>query len=283
MIKKIISALAIVAASFTAQADDLIIATGGEGGGYERLGYYIKQNIDQQSDRYKVDFDTELMNTNGSVENIELLSDGTAKIAIVQADALSVMPPKVPFRAKSAYTEYGFWLFNKDHGIEDLSDIEGSKEYAIAIVEGSGSEVMLRSFVQEDNGYKPNLENAVFAMDNYDAADIVSEGRYQGKKVAGMIYIGSKVPSEIARDFGNIRIGEMTDSDFNDAKDVNGDSLYESCDIESNRTSGLKTSTTLNPDTVCVKAMVVYADTFADRKEVRAIKKGINKSVRGYK
>lgn len=281
--KKLLIALGLLSGLGSAFADDLVIATGGEGGGYERLGKIVAQEIKQQSDKKGVNFDFEVINTNGSVENIELLNDGDAQIIVVQADALNVNKPSLPIRSKSAYTETVFWIFNEKNDKEDLSDIEGSDEYLVVLVEGSGATVTMQSFVQEDKGYTKNLEMAIYADDNYDAADIVSEGRYNGKKVAGMLYVGKTIPNEIARDFKGLVIGELTDSDFNDAKDVNGEDLYKSCDITSNSIKGMTTSTLFKPSSICVDAMVVYADTFEDSKEERVVKKGINKALRGYK
>lgn len=277
--------LLLVTAMFSASvmSNDLVIATGGEGGGYESLGKTLKQYIQKQAARKQVDFDFEVINSNGSVENIELLNDGDAQIAIVQADALNVNKPSVPVRTKSAYKETVFWIYNKKNGVEDLEDIEGSDKKLVVLVDGSGATITMKSFVQEDKGYSKNLENAVYADDNYDAADIVSEGRYNGKQVAGMLYVGKSIPVEIAKDFKGLAIGELTDSDFNDAKDIAGEPLYTNCDVETVKINGMATSTIFDPSTICVNAMVVYADTFETRAETKAVKKGINKALRSYK
>ncbi len=279
--KKLLLATVFLSASVI--ADDLVIATGGEGGGYESLGKAIAQQVKKQSSKRGVDFDIEVVNSNGSVENIELLNDGDAQIAIVQADALNVNRPTVQVRTKSAYQETVFWIYNKKNGVEDLEDIEGSDKELIVLVDGSGATITMKSFVQEDKGYSKNLESAIYADDNYDAADIVSEGRYNGKRVAGMLYVGKSIPSEISKDFTGLAIGELTDSDFNDAKDIGGESLYKNCDVLTNKIGGMSTSTIFKPSTICVNAMVVYADTFESKGETRVIKKSINKALRGYK
>lgn len=270
----------------TAFAADINIATGGEGGTYERMGALVQKNIETQSSRFDVQPNINVLNTNGSVENIQMMNDGSAQIIITQMDALNVMPPRGPYRVKRAYNETAFWIYNEANDYNDLEDIEGKKDVSLVIVDGSGAEVTMRSFVMEDDGYKVNLDNAVFADSVYDAADIVSEGKYNGKTIAGMIYVGAKIPSEIAYDFTNLRVGEMTDSDFNDATGSDGEPLYTSCSIKQSQTSGMRTSTFGSPDTVCVSSAVVYS-TDSDYKETstrdfeNAIKRGINKSVRG--
>lgn len=285
--KNFFKALALTSAiaATTAHATDIAITTGGEGGMYERIGYAISQQIKAQAQRKKTSFDVEVINSNGSIDNIELMNEGDANIAIVQADALNVNEPRISYKAKTAHTETVFWIYNKKNGFKDLGDIEGSKKALMVIVDGSGAMTTIQSFVNEDGGYKANLDNAILADDLYDAVDIVSEGKYNGSKVAGVLYVGGKIPSEIVSDFGNkVAIGEATDSDFNDAKDVNGDKLYTNCEVSDRQMNGMKDDKWGSPDTVCMKAMVVYSTQGYDNpKELKIIKKAVNKAVRGLK
>lgn len=279
--KKLIIAILSAALSVSAFAEDFKISTGGEGGGYERLGKLIVSNVSNQAKKKKVELEFEVLNSAGSVENIELFNDGEVQAIIVQSDALNVMPLSVPYKAKAAHSEYVFWIYNKDNGYSDLEDIEGNEDVLMVIVDGSGGMITMRSFVAEDGGYETNLENAILADDLYDAADIVSDGKYRGKKVAGVLYVGSSIPAEIVADFSkNIAVGEATDGDFNDAEDVNGGSLYTECSIPKERLSGMSTPTWGEADTLCLEAMVVYTTEFEQSKAVRAIKKGINKALR---
>lgn len=282
--KKTLLAIALAATTFTANANDINIASGGEGGNYEWLAKKITGQISQQAEKKKVNFNFEVLNTNGSIENIELFNEGDANIAIVQADALNMLKPSESFKSKTAYTETVFWLYNKQHDKHDIEDIEGSDEYLMVIIDGSGADVTMQSFVAEDAGYKDNYENAIIAGDLYDAIDIVSEGTYNGKKVAGALYVGFSIPTEIATDFkSKVGIGEATDGDFNDATDINGNKLYKTCEIKKAQTSGMKVATWGSPDTVCLNSLVIYRDDFGGRKEQKIIKKAITKSVRGLK
>ena len=172
----------LLSASLSVNATDLVITTGGEGGSYERLGHLISSSIQNQSSKKSLNISTAIENSNGSIENIEKINDGTAQIAIVQADALNVLKPKVPIKSKSAHTETVFWIFNTKNGFESLEDIEGEKDILMVLVDGSGAQVTMQSFVNEDGGYKVNLDNAVLADDLYEAAEIVAEGRINGKK-----------------------------------------------------------------------------------------------------
>lgn len=283
--KTIFSALlaaSLASLSWTVHADDFIIATGGEGGGYEHAGKTISSEISKIANKKEIDFEAEVVNSAGTVENLEGLEAGQYQMVIAQADGLNLNP--VPgTKAKGLYTETVLWIYNVKNGIKDLDDLEKKKKgYVMVLVAGSGAEVTMQSFVQEDEDYKIHYDNAYLADDNYEAADIVAEGTFNGKKVAGMLYVGKQIPNEIAEDFKHaLGVGEATDSDFNDAKDVNGNTLYQKCTINKRGLKGLKSATTFSDlDTVCVKAMVVYSTEVEDKRLLKAISKGINKAKR---
>ena len=142
----------------------------------------------------------------------------------------------------------------------------------------------MRSFAAEDSGYQENFESAIYADDFYDAASRVADGKVGSTKIAGMLYVGSGIPQEIASDFGrDIGIGEATDGDFNDATDVNGDPLYTTCTVDKLKISGLETSSWSSPDTVCLSAMVVYSTEFDEKSELKAVQKGVTKATRNLK
>ena len=266
-------------------SDDFNIATGSEGGSYERLGKNVAAQIDKLGRKKNIEFDFKILNTTGSGENIEMFNDGEAQAIIVQADALSVMPPTIQYKAKTAHTETVWWIYNTKNGFKDIEDIEGKKKVNMVLIEGSGAVFTMRNFVQEDSGYQVNYDNAVYADDLYDAADIVCEGRSGSSKVAGLLYVGGSIPVEIKGDFKNcLSIGEATDGDFDDAKDVNGDKLYNDCKISKSRYQPMKGSNSFSDErTICVKAMVVYTTEFEEKGASKIVKKGINKAMRGIK
>ncbi len=112
-------------------------------------------------------------------------------------------------------------------------------------------------------------------------------------EIAGMLYIGraGKITTDITEDFGNqILIGEVNDSSFENAKDANDNPLYTHCSVDSAAASGLKTSTTLAPDTYCLRAQVVYNNDYhkdlpakEQRLVRRAVDKGINSIVKAVR
>ena len=282
--KKTILATAILLSGAMAQAsDDFTIATGSEGGSYERLGRSIAASINKQGKRKDIEFDFEILNTNGSGENIELFNDGEAQAIIVQSDALAVTPPTVSFKAKAAHTETIWWIYNTKNDISDIEDIEGTKKTVMVLVGDSGAVITMQNFVNEDKGYQKNFDSAVYADDLYDAVDIVCSGKSQKGKVSGLLYVGGSLPAEIRSDFKNcVSVGEATDGDFDDAKDINGDKLYTDCKINKNRYLPLKGSNGWSDEkTICVSAMVVYSTDFEEKGAAKVVKKGINKALRG--
>lgn len=282
MKKVILLAAALVGFSLTAVADDFAIATGSEGGGYERLGHKLVGSINKQARKKDIRFDFEVLNTNGSIENIDLFNSGEAQAAIVQADALNIKKPTASFKAKTAHQEKVWWLYNLKNKYEDLDEIEGKKDLRMVLIDDSGAVVTMQSFVAEDEDYEINYSTALYADDFYDAADMVCEGKSDSKKIAGMLYVGKSIPAEIAQDFkGCVGIGEATDSDFNDAKDVNNEPLYTNCKIERNQLQGMKGGSWGGQNTVCVNAMVIYSNSFEEKEVNRVVKKGVNKALRG--
>lgn len=270
--------MATVMASATAQASDLVtISTGTEGGGYWTKGL----NVASALKRKKVG--SQVIPSNGSVENIERMNDGEADVIIAQADALNLHPIDVPHRARTAGSEYIMWIYNTKLGYTDIENIEGKTDVRMVLIADSGSTVTMQSFVQEDAGYKPNFQKAIIADDFYAAAEIVADGKYKGSKVAGLLYVGSKVPTgdDGVTDFVNqLGVGEATDGDFNDAEDVNGEPLYTNCTIPKKLMGGLKGATWTEPDTVCVNAMIVANTEHPLYK--KEIKRAINKVVKAY-
>lgn len=100
-----------------------------------------------------------------------------------------------------------------------------------------------------------------------------------------------KITSDITEDFGNqILIGEINDDSFASSKDANNNPLYTHCSVDKQATSGLKTSTTLAPDTYCLRAQVVYDNEYhkdlpskEQRTVRRAVDKGINSIVKAVR
>lgn len=275
--------------SLSATAGDFNIYTGVEGGGYYRTGVKIGAAIENQADKINkklnkkgkepVGFDVEVVESNGSVENIEALNDGDAQAIMVQMDALNVTKPINKVKVRKTGTEPVLWIYNKEHGYKDLDSAEGRKDSTIVVVEGGGGYVTLQNFILEDEDYGNNP--IIEAMDLDDALDIVAEGEYEGQRVVGMVHVSASLPAEIVKEYASyVSIGEATDSDFNDATDIEGNKLYVNCEVNLKRMGGLSANTWTNPDTVCVDSAFVWDVSELNRNEQKVVQKAVRSSIK---
>lgn len=278
--KKLLCVVALMCLASVGQAKGFTIATGDVDGGYNRTGKLIASYIETQARKTKgVSMRADTQPSNGSIENLELLNSGEVQGIMVQADALYLNPPSVPVGIKTAYPEYVFWIYNKKLAIEDFGDLEGNEEMKIAVVDNSGTVVTLNAFAKADDGYQWQADNYLIADDLYDAADMVSEGRSGKSKVVGMLYVGKRIPSEIAEDFSRtLAIGEVNDLQFNNPVGQDGEPIYVECSIEAGNTSGMTTASWGKPDTLCVNSQFVYVKS--DKKVDKLIKKAVTKALR---
>jgi hypothetical protein len=285
-------ALAALASQATAAPAPLTFCTGGEGGFYQDLGTAIGTAIVKRTGA-----ELDVLTTGGSVENAELLKDGDCVIAIMQADVTSTASLPADIKVVDAHTEVVYWLHGKN-GVDDFGKMEDNsvaKKYAFAAVSGSGALTTVKNWIATDRDY---ADARIVEFDDwYSAAEAVSQG-YVTKagiriEIAGMLYIArpGKLSSDITEDFSQqILIGEVNDSSFENAKDINGNPLYTPCSVDSKFTSGLKTSTLGSPDTYCLRAQVVYNNAYhagLDKREARevrrAVDKGINSTVKAVR
>jgi hypothetical protein len=117
------------------------------------------------------------------------------------------------------------------------------------------------------------------------AAEAAANGqtRSAGKevKIAGMLYVGRAgfLPGAITNDYSqDLTVGEINESNFAKAMDYNGTQLYTECEIQKSDTGPLKVDTYLKPDTLCMRAQVVfnndYVNAMADTDQ-RAMRKAV--------
>lgn len=268
----------------TATPATLTFCSGGEGGFYESLAEAIGKAIVKNTGTQ-----LEVLNTGGSVENAQLLKDGDCNLAIMQADVTSSMPMPSDIKVSDAHTEVVYWLHGKT-GVDDFGKMENddvAEKYAFAAVSGSGALVTVKNWIKTDKDYEG--ARIVEFDDWYSAAEAVAQGYVSRAgvriEIAGMLYIGraGKITSDITEDFGSqILIGEVNDDSFAGAKDANDNPLYTHCSVDAQAATGLKTSTTLNPDTYCQRAQVVVNNDYYKQlpaKEQRVVRRSIDKGI----
>ncbi|ARV77225.1 hypothetical protein FDI21_gp054 [Pseudomonas phage Noxifer] len=281
--KNVFLAVLMMASASAMAAPTLTVCTGGQGGAYEALGKDIGKAI---VDKVKVTSPTELqvLNTGGSVENAQRVTNGSCAMAIMQGDAVASRGLPRDIKVTNAHEEVIYWIHGKD-GLKDFADISKAenKNLGIAIVNGSGAQITIENFGATDEDYKDL--NLISFEDWEYAAEATANGqtRSAGKevKIAGMLYVGRAgfLPGAITNDYSqDLSVGEINESNFTKAKDYNGTQLYTKCEINKGDTGPLKTDTFFKPDTLCMRAQVVfnndYVNTMADADQ-RVMRKAV--------
>jgi len=275
--------MAFFTVSLAYAGDPLTVCTGGPGGAYEALGKEIGKAI---TDKVKVTAPTELkvLNTGGSIENAQRLTNGTCAMAIMQGDAVASRGLPRDIKVTNAHEEVIYWIHGKE-GLKDFADLSKTenKNLGVAIVTGSGAQITIENFGNVDEDYK-DLNLIPFEDWEY-AAEATANGatRVAGKdvKIAGMLYVGRAgfIPGAITNDYSqDLTVGEVDESSFTNAKDYNGNQLYTSCAIKNGDTGPLKTDTWGKPDTLCMRAQVVFNNEFLAsyaETEQRALRKAV--------
>jgi len=269
-----------------ASPSSLNFCAGLAGGFYDKLASEIGRSITQNSG-----MPVSVLETGGSVMNAEKMQDKSCDIAIMQADvAMNLGLRDAEFT--DAHTETVFWLHGAK-GVDDFGKMEKdeiAKRYAVATVRGSGAAVTVSNWVKTDKDYEG--VRIVELEDWAEVAKAVSQGYVvrSGERfeIAGTLYIGRTVSSDITEDFAkSILIGEVDDDSFTAAKDANANPLYTHCSVVKGQRSGLNTSTTLDPDTYCLTAQIVFnndalvgLDKDSAKKIRKAVAKGVNSTVK---
>lgn len=114
--------------AMTAPPNPIRIATGPKGGRYRQLAEQLKAELERDGD-----VTVELRHTSGSMENLQLLADGSVHFALYQpgtrdvlGDADSPDTEDIAFVA-NAYSETVFLIVRKDAGIENAMQLKGKK------------------------------------------------------------------------------------------------------------------------------------------------------------
>ena len=132
-----ISALIILCCQFagdaTAEKITLRLATGSKTGVYYPMGCGIKRVIE---DAYPDDVQIEVVETSGTLENLNLLDNAQVDLALVQNDtafyfshgqAMYNLPSNKALAIASLYTEYIQIIATKKSGIEHLDQLKGRR------------------------------------------------------------------------------------------------------------------------------------------------------------
>lgn len=282
--KRFMSALAMLLVSWSAFAvEPITFCTGGEGGAYEALGNLVGGSIAK-----KLSVELYVINTGGSIENAELLKDGDCILAVMQADAVVGRGLPRDISVTDAHKEAIFWIHGKE-GVANFTQLTKKENVskAIAYVTGSGAEITVKNFSAIDTDYA-SVKTIEFD-DWAEAASATAQGYTMRAgvriPVAGMLYVGRPgfISPDITEDYADsLSIGEIDENSFGKVKDSNDNPLYFTCELSPKGDSGIKADTWGSPDTYCVRAQVVYNNSYHSNlppKEARVVKRAVMKGI----
>jgi TRAP transporter TAXI family solute receptor len=205
-------------------------ATGQSGGWYNKAGDIFKglgvaKNLDVQ-----------LIPTSGSLDNLNLLAEGKADLALVQSDALALMQKKQPDKKMVSeqaelYVEYAQLIANRDGGVTALKDLDSRKHFVYVGPKGSGTAITWEGLCEQD----PRLKRILVKYDDYGKCLI--EVRKNPKAL--MMFVGAlnsewlKLAEQEAERSGKLRLVAIQDSQFADKVDKHGNKIYKFVEIPS--------------------------------------------------
>lgn len=226
-----LSAIAALSSTPTLAATGVRFCTGPEGGNYDFSGIQVKR---QAQGLIPVD----LVNTKGSMDNLDRIAAGTCDAAIVQSDAHGVYLKQHPGsvlnveRGRSLYPEYMHLVCNKEAG---LSKITGLKKGMTILVgpNGGGSATSWDSFRMADP--KRYGEVGTLPIGGKRGLGMVEDGKDASCMlyVAGLAATSMNEADDFAEKSGHLALVPTDDSDVAALKDSKGRAVYEKTSIPS--------------------------------------------------
>lgn len=161
--------------------EPLIIASGAAGGQYELMGLKLKEEIEKKET--DTTYTVQVLNTQGSLENLELLNQSQADFIFYQMGSVRDEEKFKGINTVSPlYYEYANILVKSSEGISSLADLAGKK--IVVGTSGSGTYVLAQEIFEHYN--------------LWDKIERIEEGSAAMKRVdvsAGVIVAGLKSPT----------------------------------------------------------------------------------------
>lgn len=257
--------LLLITPSFAAEAPSLRICTGGENGNYYKAGHEMANTL-------KGTVAVEVIQTNGSLDNLRKLEAGECDAAIVQSDAYGVYTTLKPVsklnidRMATLYDEYAHLVCNRNLGLNSINDVL-SKGAVVAIgPQTSGTAVTWASLVKQDPKYATITTdsdpiNSRTVLKLADATEIQC-----GLFISGL---GAGTILEVDAN-SNDQLGLVTfqDGSFDDTIDPKGKRVYINADIPGGTYKNLQNYGWLGSQsdipTIALQAVLVTNVAWAD-------------------
>ena len=256
--------LVAIASSVWAQGVDLQLCTASASGNYYASG----QEIARHAERSGVT--VSLVETDGSMDNLERLALGECDAGIVQIDAYLVYQgahsgDRLDIRRPlHLYDEYVHLVCRRDRGVESVENLSGQPEGPTLLVgpPRSGGAVSWHSFTLLDSGYADaKIQNVggVAALDSLKAGD------------AGCLLfisgLGSDYGATVDEAGDTLQLVTVNDEDLEKAEFA-GEPIYRFADIPAGSYPGLQGPSGDPVETLTVRAIFIISNTWADMSPV---------------
>lgn len=230
LIGSLLAGMAGLSAVSAAAEEPIRFCTGGTSGAYFQVGHLIAKNTPSP-------YSVEVIATNGSLDNLQRLSQGECDVAIAQGDALHYSQNRITnqhelTRLTGLYKEVWHFICNKKtFKGNDAKDLQDEATYRIAVgPDGSGSYVAWHNLVQADKDYQK------VAIDQIGGDEMLLRIADGGSDTVCGLYLAAAGAPFIAaglETFGDVlELVDATDSDMYEARDSAGDPLYEKAKIK---------------------------------------------------
>lgn len=260
----VIILLALATCIANAQQPAMNVCTGGAAGNYYWVGQQLAANT-------KGSMSVNVVETRGSMDNLDRIVTGGCDMAIVQNDALRVFQSRNPRslaaieRVTSIYKEYVHLVCNRQAGVDRVTDLTAKHTVAIGPA-GSGSSVTWEGFVLADKRkYGPVNTSPLTGLRALSAVK-------DGSQVQCMIFTAGLnsgfVRDDIQQAGDRVRLVKADDADFDNAKDDKGRRIYTFADIPGKTYPKIQDGF-LNSSiaTVAVDAVVIVRNDWIDANE----------------
>lgn len=211
-----------------AQSETLRLCTGGKSGKYYQTGSEIASAL-------RGTLAVQVVETNGSLDNLRKLEAGDCDAAIVQADSYGDYTSTNPVsklnieRLTPLYSEYANLVCNRNVGVGAIRDVLG-KDITIAVgPQNSGTAVTWRSLVKQAPDYA-GVKTDSDPISNRTIAKLADATQIQCALFISGLKAGTILEAE-ANGNGNIGLVSFNDGSFDDVMDPKGKRVYENADI----------------------------------------------------
>ncbi len=249
-------------ASKTPQKPLLRLATGLKGGWYDKFGDIFKKSAKGVN--------VELINTGGSLDNLKLLVEGGADMAVVQSDALALLEKKHPEQKliseqAGLYPEYVQLIANRDSGVKSIQDIDPRTNVVYIGPQGSGTALTWEGLCEQDSRYKSIPTR--YAHYGTALLDVQKDPKALMMFVGGLSSDFLKKAEQEAKRSGKLRLIAVQEQMFKDKRDSHGNPIYRFVTIPSNIYPALQKGWFFSGDveTLAVEAVLVLRTQWVEK------------------